>query len=83
MSTTDDAIAVITRDQLRGASSELRALADRLDAFRAGDSEAWTAETTLAGHSLLTIIQSQVGVTRTLRAAVARRGILVRLDDRR
>lgn len=83
MSVTDDQIAVITRDQLRGASQELRALADKLDAFRGGDSDAWTAEDTLAGHSMLTIIQSHTGLTRTLRAAETRRRNVFQLDDRR
>ncbi len=86
MSTINDAgeaIAVITRDQLRGAQAELERLAGKLEAFRAGDSAAWTDQDTLAGHSLLTIIQSHVGVTRRLRSADTRRDTVVRLDDRR
>lgn len=86
MSTTNDAadaIAVMTRDQLRGASTELRALADKLDAFRAGDSGAWTTEDTVAAHALLTIVQSHTAVTRQLREAAARQGNVSRLDDRR
>lgn len=83
MSTTDDTVAVITRDQLRGAANELRAMVDKLDAFRAGDSAAWTDADTLAGHGLLYIIQSHVGLTRDLRAAATRQDAVIHLDDRR
>lgn len=86
MSTTNDAteaIAVITRDQLRGATVELRELADKLDAFRAGDSGAWTDADALNAHGLLYVIQSHVGLTRSLRESKSRRDTVLLLDEYR
>lgn len=83
MPDTELTIAAVTRDQLRGAVGELHALADKLDAFRAGDSTAWTDQDTLTGHALLTIIQSHTTVTRGFRATLGRVDTVIRLDDRR
>lgn len=85
MSTADatETIAVITRGQLRDAVNQLYAMGDKLDRFLAGDTEAWTDADTLAGHALLTIVQSHASVTRGLRAAATRADNLVRLDQHR
>lgn len=70
----EETVAEITASSIECEVENLRALADRLEAFGAGDNTAWTANDALAGHQLLVRAQAHVAVTRSLRDAATRRG---------
>ena len=78
-----DPVAELTQQGLEDEVTNLRLLADRLEAFGAGDDEAWTANDALAGHHLLVRVQAHAAGVRSLRAAVARHDAVVPLEERR
>lgn len=80
---TANEVGKLTFGQLDEAVGELRQLADRLQAFLAGEESAWTPAEIAAAHALVAFTGAQVSVVRGIRAAARRRAGVVRLDDRR
>lgn len=80
---TTDYVARITFDQLGDAPGQLRRVAERLEAFLAGDETAWTAQEIASAHQLLAFTGAQVNLVRELRDREARRPDVVRLADHR
>jgi hypothetical protein len=81
--TPADYVARITFDQLGGAPGQLRRVADRLEAFLAGDDTAWTPAEVVSAHQLLAFTGAQVNLIRELRGREARQAGVVHLVDHR
>lgn len=78
-----DQVAELTFGQLADVIAQLQELTGKLIAEYHGQAGAWTERDALLGHQALVFAHSHVTGARALHAAAARRGTLVRLDDRR
>ncbi len=84
MSTAGDAfIAQNTLGNLLHHAAVLRELAVFLEAFVAGDDDAFTADDALRGHQALALAATQATGIRDRRQAEERRRTVVHLDGRR